>query len=220
MKKSACIIPIKTYSSRLSQKNFRLLGDKSLYKYLIESIVKANCFDRIYLDSDSEIIKDYANDCGLGFIQRKPELAKGSAGGNDLIEYYREIIPEYYYYFQAHVTSPFLKPESIRICHDILTGINEYNSVLTVMDVKKFLWHQFKPVNYDPKILPRTQELEPVHEETSGLYGITAKEFDRNRCRIGSKPYFYIVDEKEAVDIDTIEDFKYAEYLLHRDIKI
>ena len=28
------------------------------------------------------------------------------------------------------------------------------------------------------------------------------------KCRIGNKPFFYNVDKKEALDLDTIDDFK------------
>ena len=36
--------------------------------------------------------------------------------------------------------------------------------------------------------------------------------------RIGFKPYIHIVDKKEAIDIDTIYDFKLAEFFTPRRI--
>jgi len=224
MNRTVCVIPIKTHSSRLPNKNFRQLGDKPLFKWLIESVVRACCFSDIYIDSDSEIIEQYAIDMRIKFIQRLPRLAQGGAGGNDLIEYYRAVIPDYDYYFQAHVTSPFLSEATIRQCHDILVNSSEYDSILTVQDIKKFTWYQlsnrtnrYQAINYNPKILPRTQDLKSMFQETSGLYGVKADVFDEIRCRIGNKPYFFIIDnEKEAIDIDTIDDFKYAEYILRR----
>lgn len=71
----------------------------------------------------------------------------------------------------------------------------------------------FIPINYRPGILPRSQDMVPLVEETTGLYGITADALARYRCRIGRKPLIYTVSRFEAVDINTEEDFKVAEYI-------
>ena len=36
---------------------------------------------------------------------------------------------------------------------------------------------------------------------------------EKYRCRIGRKPYIYLVSKFEAVDINTEEDLKIAEYV-------
>ncbi len=53
----------------------------------------------------------------------------------------------------------------------------------------------------------------PVIEETTGLYGISRESLRRYRCRIGRKPYVHFVSKFEAVDINTEEDFKIAEFI-------
>lgn len=50
-------------------------------------------------------------------------------------------------------------------------------------------------------------------EETTGLYGITRDSLGRYRCRIGRKPYIHVVGKFEAVDINTEEDLKVAEFV-------
>lgn len=45
------------------------------------------------------------------------------------------------------------------------------------------------------------------------MYGITADSLNRYRCRIGRKPYIHVVSKFEAVDINTEEDLKVAEYV-------
>ena len=44
--------------------------------------------------------------------------------------------------------------------------------------------------------------------ETTGLYGIKSNALKKYKCRIGKKPYFYKVNQKESFDLDTQEDFK------------
>lgn len=53
----------------------------------------------------------------------------------------------------------------------------------------------------------------PVVEETTGLYGISRESLKRYRCRIGKNPYIHFVSKFEAVDINTEEDLKIAEYI-------
>ena len=74
-------------------------------------------------------------------------------------------------------------------------------------------WYAGNPVNYRPGILPRSQDMGHIIEETTGLYGISKDSLDRYRCRIGRNPYIYIVDKFQAVDINTEEDLKIAEYI-------
>ena len=53
----------------------------------------------------------------------------------------------------------------------------------------------------------------PVMEETTGLYGISRESLDKYRCRIGRNPYIHVVDKFEAVDINTEDDLRIAEYI-------
>jgi CMP-N-acetylneuraminic acid synthetase len=45
------------------------------------------------------------------------------------------------------------------------------------------------------------------------LYAIRRDALLKNKCRIGEDPYMLYVDEIEAMDIDTEQDFKIAEFI-------
>ena len=211
--RTACFIPIKADSERVSKKNFRCLNGKKLYEYICEHVREAGVFDDVYLDSNSEEIEEYANRNGYHFIQREPELAKNTANGNDLLVYHYRKCPDYDFYFQMFATAPYLQPQSIKGCYDMLVGSGEYDSCFTAVENHSFYWYAGMPVNYRPGILPRSQDMRPVAEETTGMYGITRESLDKYRCRIGRKPYIYFVSKFEAVDINTEEDLKIAEYV-------
>ena len=57
-------------------------------------------------------------------------------------------------------------------------------------------------------MLLRSQDAKPITLETTGLYGIKNLALKKYRCRIGKKPYLLNVNKKEALDLDTNEDFK------------
>lgn len=211
--KTACFIPIKANSERVPGKNFRVLNGKKLYEYICEHVKDAAVFDDIYIDTNSEEICEYAKKEGFKVIERKPELARNTANGNDLLVHHFELFPQYDYYFQLFATAPYLQAETIKICAEKLITSEEFDSCFTATENHSFYWLAGTPVNYRPGILPRSQDMLPVVEETTGLYGISKEALNRYRCRIGRKPYIHIVSKFEAVDINTEEDFKVAEYI-------
>ena len=126
--KTACFIPIKANSERVPGKNFRVLNNKKLYEYICLHVKEANVFDDVYIDTNSEEIAEYAQRIGFQTIQRKPELARNTANGNDLLIYHYEQYPEYDYYFQLFATAPYLKATTIRKCFNMLISSEEYDS--------------------------------------------------------------------------------------------
>lgn len=209
----ACFIPIKSNSERVPGKNFRILNGKKLYQFICEHAKQAQIFDEIYIDTNSDEIMQYAKKQGLQTIQREEHLASNSANGNDLLVHHQELFPQYDYYFQAFATAPFLQAETIRKCVENLICVNRYDSCFTAVENHGFYWLAGNPVNYRPGILPRSQDMLPVIEETTGLYGITGESLARYKSRIGRNPYIHKVSKFEAVDINTEEDLKVAEFI-------
>ena len=79
-----------------------------------------------------------------------------------------------------------------------------------------WFWFKNKPVNYKPEILPRSQDAKPLILETTALYGIRKNALKKRKCRIGNKPYFFEVDDEEALDLDNYKDFKFLEFYVKK----
>lgn len=173
----------------------------------------ADVFDDVYIDTNSSEIAEYAVAMGFNVIERKPELALNSANGNDLLVFHYEQFPCYDYYFQLFATAPYMQPQTIKKCYERLITSDEYDSCFTATENHSFYWYAGMPINYRPGILPRSQDMMPVVEETTGLYGISRDSLSKYRCRIGKKPYIHCVSKFEAIDINTEEDLKIAEYV-------
>jgi CMP-N-acetylneuraminic acid synthetase len=214
--KTVAIIPIKLNSQRVKGKNFRLVNGIPLYQYLLSKLKDCN-FDEIYVDSDSEEIKVYCKKMGYHFISRLDRLKLDSSNGNDLLSYHSEII-DADYYFQLFVTAPLLSTESINNCIRILHESKVNDSIFTVTHHHTWFWFNNKPVNYDPKVLPRSQDALPLISETTGLYGVRKKNEKPINCRIGDNPYMYKVNNIEAIDLDTEFDFNYLEYYVSNNL--
>tara|TARA_E500000178_G_scaffold344230_1_gene392131 strand:- start:8821 stop:9462 length:642 start_codon:yes stop_codon:yes gene_type:complete len=212
--KIVAIIPIKKKSKRVKGKNFKIVGGKPLYRHLLDKLKKTN-FNEIYIDSDSKEIENYCKKKGYNFIKRLLRLAKDDANGNDLLNYHKKVIKADIY-FQLFITAPLLSVKTINNCINIMKRNKHYDSILTVENIYSWFWFNKKPVNYKPKILPRSQDAQPVLKETTGLYGIKKNALKREKCRIGKNPHFYHVNDKEALDLDTSRDFKILKIYLKK----
>ena len=209
----ACFIPIKENSQRVKGKNLRKLGNKPLYRHILDRC--SNIFENVFVDTDSDLIKAYCKNNNIGVIDRIPELLKDSANGNDLLEYWIKKHPDFKYYFQIHVTSPFTSEDTIRNCVTTLTT-DKYDSVFTAYEDKTWYWFNGKPVNYNPEKFPRSQDAKGLIKETTCLYGIKKSQFQSKRARVGDNPFLYLVDYKESIDIDNEQDFEYSNFLINK----
>ena len=115
-------------------------------------------------------------------------------------------------YFQLFITAPLLKVTTINKCIDFLIKSKKHDSILTSKKIYSWFWFQNKPINYNPKILPRSQDALPLVYETTGLYGIKKSSLIKRKCRIGYKPYFFEVSDEECIDLDNYKDFQYLDY--------
>ena len=210
--KVVCVVPIKKNSKRILGKNFKLVAGKPLYRLLLDKLKYCN-FDEIYIDSDSDVIKSYAKKNSYNFIKRLKKLSKDSANGNDLLNYHSRVV-EADIYFQLFVTAPLLSIENINKCIYLLKNTKKYDSIFTIVKEKSFYWFKKKPINYEPKILPRSQDLAPIIRETTGLYGIKKETLKKRKCRIGYKPIKFEVSQYEAIDIDNKIDLLFLKNLI------
>lgn len=186
---------------------------KKLYQCICEHVKQADVFGEVYVDTNSDEIAAYAENMGYNIIERKPELAANTANGNDLLVHHCQLYPEYDYYFQLFATAPYSQPGTIKVCYDKLLSSEEHDSCFTATENHGFYWLNGNPINYRSGILLRSQDMLAVVEETTGLYGILRDSLERYRCRIGRKPYIHTISKFEAVDINTEEGLKVAEYV-------
>ena len=197
--RTVAIIPIKSNSKRVKNKNFKKIYNIPLYQIVIKNVIKAN-FDEIYVDTDSKIIKRFCVKNGVQIIDRLKRLSKDDANGNDLLNYHFKIIKADLY-FQIFITAPLLSIKTMNKCIELLKR-KKNDSILTVHKIYSWFWFKDKPVNYIPKVLPRSQDAKPIIQETTGLYGITYKSLKKYKSRIGKKPIFFDVPRHEALDLE------------------
>ena len=210
MKKIVSVIPIKLNNERLPGKNTKALAGKPLIQYVQENLLSEKRISERYIFCSNDKIKDYML-TGITYLKRPQYLDEPSSNFTQIFEEFSHRIPADIYIY-AHATAPFIESQTTKECLDkVLSG--EFDSAFCAVKIQDFLWKDGKPLNFDAANLPRSQDLPPIYRETSGIYVFHAEVFAKYKQRIGAKPFIKEVSYREAVDINTLDDFKLAEIL-------
>lgn len=209
------IMPIKLNNERLPGKNTMMLGGKPLLWYELENLVNIKEIDDIYVYCSSEEIRKYLPS-GVKFLERSVELDLPSSNFTQIFQSFMRQVPADIYVY-AHATAPFVRCQSMLKCvNAVISG--KYDSAFCATKIQDFLWKDNRPLNFDATNVPRSQDIEPIYRETSGVYVFTKEVFEKYKRRIGINPFVCELGYKEAVDINNAEDFKLAEVLVNIEI--
>lgn len=193
----------------------RPLQGKPLFHWILESLNTLENVNEIIVDTDSNSIADSAKKFSKVRVLMRPESLRGDfVPMNDLIRYQLQN-SDNDFFLQTHSTNPLLKSETICKAIELFLNQDKHDSLFSVTRFQsRFYWKDAKPINHDPKILLRTQDLPPIYEENSNFYIFSKKSFQQNNHRIGQKPILYELNKIEALDIDEELDFQLAEHLM------
>lgn len=208
MEKIVSFIPIKLNNQRLPGKNLMKLNGVPLCNYIFDTISKIDEIDEKYVYCSDEKIIDYMPKT-LRFLKRDSYLDGFQVKGLEIIDYFiRDVDADIY--VLTHVTQPFTKAESIRKALNKVL-YEGYDSAFSCTCIQDYCWYKGKPFNYDIKDIVTTQNLEPIYMETGAFFIFRKEVFTQMHQRIGKNPYMQVLSTTEAVDIDTADDFEFAE---------
>ena len=217
--KTIAIIPARGGSKRLPNKNRLLLGD---YPLLVHSILYAQAnndiIDAIYVSTDDSTIKAIALAFGAQVIDR-PALLSGDLEPTltTLQHVLQSIHDDVENVIVLQPTNPLRPTNLLKDCLEKFEN-EKVDSLFTVTqnhqkfgEIKSGI---FVPFNYE--IGQRSQDLKPLYFENGSLY-ITKAALILENSIISEKAFPYIINHIFGqVDIDTQEDFDYAEYLIKK----
>jgi len=211
--KVTAFITIRLNSQRLPNKNILDLGGCPLSWYCCDHLLKCRNIDDIYIYCSDEKIMEYVpQDRRLKFLQREKWLDGDQIRAQDTYTAFVNDV-DADIYVAGLTTAPFVRPETYEnAIAKVISG--EYDSAFAARREQSFAWYQGKPLNYDPALIARTQDLDPVFVETSGFFVFTRELWKEHKRRVGFSPYLCEVDQMEGIDIDTQEDFVMASRLI------
>lgn len=214
--KLVAIIPMRHSSERVPGKNYRDFAGKPLFHHVVDSMLNCPLVDKVVIDTDSPIIIEQSAKAfpEVLVLERPQHLRDGSIPMNDVLLNTINQVPSEFY-LQTHSTNPILSTKTITEgIEKFFSMYPMYDSLFSVTKKQVRYWDPLaRPINHNPNILLRTQDLPPIFEENSCMYLFTKAILERKHNRIGDRPYLFEMPEVEAQDIDVELNFIMAELL-------
>lgn len=216
----AAVVPMRHTSERVPEKTYRPFAGRPLYHHVVEMLLSCEVIDLVVIDTDSPVVMEETPTLfpQVRLLERPEHLRAGEIPMNEvLLHSTGEVAADFY--LQTHVTNPLLTAETVRRACEAFVGAENriYDSLFGVTPLHTRLWDGLaRPINHNPAILLRTQDLPPVYEENSCVYIFTRELLERRHSRIGERPMLFEIDALEAWDIDEELDFEVAEILYEK----
>ncbi|MDE4542534.1 acylneuraminate cytidylyltransferase family protein [Thermoanaerobacterium sp. R66] len=228
--KNIAIIPARSGSKGLKNKNIRLLNGKPLISYTIEAAQRSGLFDEIFVSTDSIEYAKIAQEFGASvpFLRNK-ELATDNISSWDVV---KDALLNYKKLGKEFDTVALLQPTSpLRKHYDIINGYDQMrrknaNAVVAVCEVDHSpLW--CNTLSEDESLqnfikeelikIPR-QFLPKYYRINGALYIVKTNYLMSTENIYSEKCYALIMAKEHSIDIDDEMDFIIAEALMRSNL--
>lgn len=224
--KILAIIPARSGSKGVPNKNIKILNDKPLIAYSIETALKCG-FDNIIVSTNDIEISNIAKSYGANVPFLRPEnLAMDSTPTIDVIvDLISKLSQNGENYDAICLLQPTVPFREISFVKNAIEKfkIFGYDTLLSV----KLVPHQFNP-NWvffenngyleistgEKKIISRRQDLKTSYYRDGSIYLTDIKTINEKKSFYGERIGFIINENEKHVNIDTMEDWKLAEFFL------
>ena len=208
------LIPLRSGSKRIPDKNIKLFNGKPLFYWAIHSAVASSIFQDIYVSTDSSAYKDLVNSYfpTVQFFDRSPASCIDTATTEQLmLEFLRA--KSFQHLVLIQVTSPMTSSDCFKNAWEQYNNTNA-DSMYTGVYMSRFIWNESQPLNYDPLNRPRSQDFKGFIMENGAFYITSRDILAKYRCRLGGRIEPFLMDEMSVFEIDTIEDWRILESVL------
>lgn len=162
--KYIAMIPARLGSQRLKKKNLALLHGDPLIAHAIRKCFAAECFDEVWVNSESDEIGEVARAEGAWFHARPAKLANNQATSEDFVS---EFLAAHGCdaVFQVHSIAPLLSTDDIRkfVAHYAQA---DQDVLLSCIHDQIEVAHADQPVNFTFAEKTNSQDLRPVQRIT------------------------------------------------------
>ena len=212
------LIPVKGNSERVPMKNLRKFGDSSLFELKLSQLSKAKGFDEIIVSSEDDEILSMAKENGFGTHERDPKYSTSDIPMSDVYSYIASEI-EAEDIAWINVTNPLAGSDCYTKAVETYKKMDEeYDCLLSVSEVKDYLFYHGLPLNFKPTPWEKSQNLTGLVEMTFVINILKRQKMVEWGSCVGNTPYFYKLSKLESWDIDFQEDFEFCE-MMHGKIK-
>jgi pseudaminic acid cytidylyltransferase len=221
-----CIIPARGGSKRIPRKNLKYFRGKPIIQWSIDAAHEANCFEKIVVSTDDEQIAEYAIDCGahVPFLRPK-ELSDDFTSTGDVVRHAIKLLAtlpadEHCKVCCLYATAPFVR--SI----DLINSLSLLDDKLCdfVLPVTKFSFpihraleiereNGLLSMNKPQQFMMRSQDLNEYYHDAGQFCWGTLKSWCETNNPFERRVRPFILPSYRVQDIDTLDDWRRAEFL-------
>ena len=220
------IVPARGGSKGLPGKNIKLLKGKPLIAFTIEAALKSNYISRVYISTDDQGIYDTALEYGAKACFLRPShLAEDDSLAVDNYIYtldrlnseFGEKVEDF---VVLQPTSPLRTSEDIDNAIELFKEKDADSVISYTVEQHPISWHKYLDesnglIDIFKENIKNRQEYEVSYYPNGAVFVFTYELIKRKQYYSDSS-YAYVMPRNRSVDIDTIEDFDYAEFLIGR----
>lgn len=223
--KHIAVIPARSGSKGLKDKNIKMLCGKPLIAYAIEASLQSGVYDVVHVSTDSESYAEIARTYGADVpFLRNEELSSDTATTWDAMRF---VVKEYEKRgkkFDAltvlQPTSPLRTTEDIRGAYELFEE-KQADSVVSVCEMEHSpLWSNILPEDRCLKGFikeeangPR-QGISTYYRLNGAIYMVNVSVLMEHGSLYGERGYAYVMEKEHSIDIDDGLDFAMAEFLM------
>ena len=215
------LIPARGGSKGIYRKNIRSFYGKPLLQWSIDAALAAGCVDLVVVSTDDPEIAELAKACGaLVPFLRPAELATDSAPGIAPVLHALELIPQTTDVLLLQPTSPLRTADDIESIVDLRQKAGSESAVSLTLSAKHPAWmysmsqnHLLKPLLQVENFHCR-QHLPDAYVLNGALYLASRDFLLREQTLVSAETIGYIMPADRSVDIDTLFDWRWAEFLM------
>lgn len=227
--KNVAFIPVRGGSKSIPLKNIKSISGRPLVYWVVKAACECKYIDKVYISTDSKIIKDtietYIFDTECELFEKAEVINRSfeSATDNASTEYAMLEFAEKYSFDNIvliQATSPLLQSSDLDKGFESFFDDNT-DSVISVVRQKRFQWENDKngfahPTNYDVFQRPRRQEFNGYMVE-NGAYYITSKmNLMSSKNRVSGNIKAIEMSEDTYFEIDELSDWIIIEALMKK----
>lgn len=219
-----CIIPARGGSKRIPRKNIKEFHGKPMIAYSIEAARESGCFDKVIVSTDDPEIADTAKLWGaeVPFIRPK-NISDDYSTTIDVIKHAIEWCENQGWQFDkiccVYATAPFIQSTEISVGLALLEESDiQYTFAATSFAFpiqRAFYLEQNQHVNmFLPEHLnTRSQDLIEAYHDAGQFYWGKVSAFKAGLPFFASHSKPVLLPRKRVQDIDTLEDWEFAEVM-------
>lgn len=222
--KVLAIIPARSGSKGIKDKNIKLLNGKPLMAYSIEAAKDSGIFDEIMVSTDSEEYARVASEYGASVpFYRSKETSSDTASSWDAV---REVISKYEQMGREFDAFCLLQPTTpLRTGEHIFSAYKAFldatTAVVSVCETDdspekcSTLPSDMSLAGFaKPESNVRRQDIKKYYRVNGAIYFVYTKEFENGEFLYRNGSYAYLMDRASSIDIDDDFDFKMAELII------